>query len=142
MNLVDAIRLAAQKQLGAQSAESATPPSNPLDKGHSGNSLLEKEEVQTVRFEVRLTNQQLYDLLQWLSRTLHPVMTLREAAHYLRIRPNELQKLAEQGAIPAFKVDNRWRFLKQALDEWMMLQRATNLASAEENSHEENESVA
>ncbi len=139
MNLVDAIRLATQKQLGAQPAEATDITEL---KGHHENSLLDKEEMQTVRFEVRLTNQQLYDLLQWLSRTLHPVMTLREAAHYLRIRTTELQSLAEQGVIPAFKVDNRWRFLKNALDEWMMLQRATELTSEEEKSHETNESVA
>jgi hypothetical protein len=28
--------------------------------------------MQTVRFEVRLTTQQLHDLLQWLARNLHP----------------------------------------------------------------------
>ncbi len=33
--------------------------------------------------------------------------------------------MAEQGIIPAFK-DHRWRFLKTALDEWMIPQRATD----------------
>ncbi len=145
MNLVDAIRLATQKQLNAPNTESAEASSTPsTSRVPTENALLDKEEMQTVRFEVRLTNQQLYDLLQWLSRTLHPVLTLREAAHYLRIRPADLQALAEQGEIPGFKVDNRWRFLKHALDEWMLLQHATELHTAqqEETSHETEESVA
>lgn len=121
MNLVEAIRLAAQKREGAENPPkpSASPSAEPT-------ALSEREEMQTVRFEVRLTNQQLYDLLSWLARSLHPVMTLKEAAHYLRLRPTELQQMAEQGIIPAFKLDHRWRFLKTALDEWMALQRATD----------------
>lgn len=122
MNLVDAIRLATQRRdTGEVSAPSPTP--TPSSEPITG---LEHEEVQTVRFEVRLTNQQLYDLLNWLARSLHPVMTLREAAHYLRLRPAELQQMADLGVIPAFKVDQRWRFLKSALDEWMLLQRGTD----------------
>ncbi|MCS7066522.1 MAG: helix-turn-helix domain-containing protein [Fimbriimonadales bacterium] len=124
MNLVDAIRMAAQQRLHA-SAENASPAAAPAQSE-------EPDGVQTVRFEVRLTNQQLYDLLQWMARNLHPVMTLREAAHYLRIRTHELQALAESGEIPAFKVDGKWRFLKNALDEWMLAQRATELMKKEE----------
>ncbi|CUU05640.1 MAG: helix-turn-helix domain-containing protein [Fimbriimonadales bacterium] len=136
MNLVEAIRLASQKREGTENppAPASSPNAEP---GASG----EREEMQTVRFEVRLTNQQLYDLLSWLARSLHPVMTLKEAAHYLRLRPAELQQMAEQGIIPAFKVDHRWRFLKTALDEWMILQRATD-ATPETTEGERNEKSA
>jgi excisionase family DNA binding protein len=58
-------------------------------------------------------------------------MTLREAAHYLRLRLAEVESLAEQGIIPGFKVDGRWRFLKNALDEWLLLQKATEFQSHE-----------
>jgi excisionase family DNA binding protein len=91
--------------------------------------------MQTVRFEVRLTTQQLHDLLHWLARNLHPVMTLREAARYLRLHMAELESLAEAGVIPAFKVDNKWRFLKAALDEWMLAQRAAEYQVQEESSN-------
>lgn len=121
MNLVEAIRLASQKREGAENS-----PALPSSTSAEPTASSEREEMQTVRFEVRLTNQQLHDLLSWLARSLHPVMTLKEAAHYLRLRPTELQQMAEQGIIPAFKVDHRWRFLKTALDEWMVLQRATD----------------
>ncbi|MGQ9656829.1 MAG: helix-turn-helix domain-containing protein [Fimbriimonadales bacterium] len=131
MNLVDAIRMASQ-----QSFQSQAPP-RPIEPAHESVSppADDTESVQTVRFEVRLTNQQLHDLLQWLARNLHPVMTLREAARYLRLHTAELQALAEAGVIPAFKVDNKWRFLKNALDEWMQAQRAAEYEVNEEESH-------
>lgn len=131
MNLVDAIRMASQQAFQSQAptrpiepaSESVSPPAD------------DTEGTQTVRFEVRLTNQQLHDLLQWLARNLHPVMTLREAARYLRLQTAELLALAEAGVIPAFKVDDKWRFLKSALDEWMLAQRATEYEVKEEETH-------
>ncbi|MCX7992563.1 MAG: helix-turn-helix domain-containing protein [Fimbriimonadales bacterium] len=131
MNLVDAIRKASQQRLHAPAGE-ASPSVAPTP---APSSQEEAESVQTVRFEVRLTNQQLYDLLQWMARNLHPVMTLREAASYLRLRSHELVTLAESGDIPAFKVDGKWRFLKNALDEWMLAQRATEFVVKEEETH-------
>jgi excisionase family DNA binding protein len=120
MNLVDAIRMASQQRFQSQVEERLADPS-PIPALPHGEEL---DSIQTVRFEVRLTTQQLHDLLQWLARNLHPVMTLREAARYLRLHTAELEALAQSGVIPAFKVDNKWRFLKTALDEWMLAQRA------------------
>lgn len=138
MNLVEAIRMASQKQ-----AEHADPSPNRVGSPNIGEPSLEPSPahdetpaMQTVRFEVRLTDQQLQDLLQWLARSLHPVMTLREAAHYLRLRPIEVQTLAERGEIPAFKVDNRWRFLKNALDEWLLAQRIQETEEDEEGKND------
>jgi hypothetical protein len=85
MNLVDAIRMATQQRFQSQMEERlAEPPSTPT-LSHAE----ELDSMQTVRFEVRLTTQQLHDLLQWLARNLHPVMTLREAARYLRLHMAE-----------------------------------------------------
>jgi excisionase family DNA binding protein len=131
MNLVDAIRMAAQQRFQSQVEERSIDPAAALAPVPAD----EAESVQTVRFEVRLTTQQLHDLLQWLARNLHPVMTLREAARYLRLQTAELQALAESGVIPAFKVDNKWRFLKAALDEWMLAQRAAEYEAKEEEPH-------
>ena len=131
MNLVDAIRMASQQRFqSAAEPRLAEPP-------HEGAPAASEDtdSIQTVRFEVRLTNQQLHDLLQWLARNLHPVMTLREAARYLRLHTAELESLAQSGVIPAFKVDNKWRFLKAALDEWMLAQRAAEYEAKEEESH-------
>jgi len=71
MNLVDAIRMASQQRF--QSAAEPRVAEPPHESAHVTGE--ESDSVQTVRFEVRLTNQQLHDLLQWLARNLHPVMT-------------------------------------------------------------------
>lgn len=126
MNLVDAIRKASQGSPVSSAEQRLVSPSSGSEPAEQEVCAApETQMLQTVRFEVRLTNQQLHDLLGWLARAVHPVMTLQEAAHYLRLRKAELESLAEQGVIPAFKVDGRWRFLKNALDEWMLVQKAT-----------------
>lgn len=48
------------------------------------------------------------------------ILTITEAAEYLRIAKDTLYKYATEGFVPAFKLGNRWRFRKSALDEWMM----------------------
>jgi excisionase family DNA binding protein len=53
------------------------------------------------------------------STTNHVVFTLAEAAKYLRIKKKVLQKVAEQGRVPARKVRNSWWFSRTALDEWL-----------------------
>lgn len=48
-----------------------------------------------------------------------PILTLREAADYLRVAEGDLLRLAEDGAIPARKIGSEWRFLQSAIDEWL-----------------------
>lgn len=47
------------------------------------------------------------------------VLTLGEAAHYLRLPARTLRKQAEQGHNPARRIGDTWRFLKAALDDWL-----------------------
>jgi excisionase family DNA binding protein len=49
------------------------------------------------------------------------VMTLRQAASYLRISPDTLYDYLKNGKISgvAFKLGNRWRFKKDLLDQWI-----------------------
>lgn len=49
----------------------------------------------------------------------HPVLTLDEAAKFLRIKKNMLLKLAEGGQVPSRKVGDVWRFLHSALEDWL-----------------------
>ena len=51
--------------------------------------------------------------------TNHVVLTLAEAAKFLRIRKPVLQKLAEQGRVPSRKIGNEWRFNRVVLNEWL-----------------------
>lgn len=47
------------------------------------------------------------------------VLTLAEAAAYLRLRAAEVLRLVEEQALPARRLGNEWRFLKSAIQEWL-----------------------
>jgi excisionase family DNA binding protein len=47
------------------------------------------------------------------------VLTLAEAASYLRVPEQELLHLAEHRDIPAQRIGGEWRFLKRALGHWL-----------------------
>ena len=50
------------------------------------------------------------------------LMTIKEAARYLRLNYMTVYKLARKGSIPASKVGGNWRFNKERLDDWLMRQ--------------------
>lgn len=47
------------------------------------------------------------------------ILTISEAAQYLRISLSSLYKLAQDGRIPAQKVGKHWRFHRQTLINWV-----------------------
>lgn len=47
------------------------------------------------------------------------VLTLEEAAAYLRASESDLVEMAERQAIPARKVGAEWRFLRGAIADWL-----------------------
>lgn len=47
------------------------------------------------------------------------VLTLAEAARYLRLSGTEVARLAQEGKIPSRQIGMEWRFLKSALQEWL-----------------------
>src|SRR5688500_18103035 len=51
--------------------------------------------------------------------TKHEVLTAVEAARFLRIKKAKLLELADQRRVPARKIDDDWRFLRSALEEWL-----------------------
>ena len=50
------------------------------------------------------------------------LLTLAEAADYLRISRDSLYKMAQERRIPASRVGRQWRFHKEVLDEWLRAQ--------------------
>jgi excisionase family DNA binding protein len=50
---------------------------------------------------------------------LAEVLTLTEAAAYLRVPEEELLLLAERRDIPAQRIGTEWRFLKRAIAHWL-----------------------
>ena len=49
----------------------------------------------------------------------HPVLTLPEAARFLRLTPQVLTEQALMGSIPGRRIGSEWRFLKSALNDWL-----------------------
>jgi excisionase family DNA binding protein len=47
------------------------------------------------------------------------VLTPAEAAAYLRVSEDAISELLVKGAIPAQKIGSEWRFLKEALADWL-----------------------
>jgi excisionase family DNA binding protein len=47
------------------------------------------------------------------------VLTLEEAADFLRVSPNTAEELAAHGTIPGRRIRDEWRFLKSALEDWL-----------------------
>ncbi len=72
-----------------------------------------------VRLELFLNAEQMSAMLRSVMAGQHSVMTLREAAAYLRVNSHALEKMAQEGDVPAFTIEGRWRFPKPALDEWL-----------------------
>lgn len=76
-------------------------------------------DTSVVRLELLLTPDQLSNLFRAVAANQHSLWTLKDAAAYLRIQPKALAQLAEEGSVPGFLVDGRWRFAKTSVDEWL-----------------------
>ena len=47
------------------------------------------------------------------------VLTLDEVAAYLRLPKETIARQAAQGALPGRQIEDTWRFLKAAIDDWL-----------------------
>jgi excisionase family DNA binding protein len=47
------------------------------------------------------------------------VMTIKEAAVYLKVKPVTIYKLLNQKKIPGIKISGAWRFKREILDIWI-----------------------
>jgi excisionase family DNA binding protein len=52
-------------------------------------------------------------------RTLGEVLTLPEAASYLRLSEADVLRLVEDQWLPTRRLGNEWRFLKTAIQRWL-----------------------
>ena len=48
------------------------------------------------------------------------LMTVKEVAKYLKMKPVTIYKLSKEGQIPAFRVASFWRFKKDLIDKWLI----------------------
>lgn len=143
MNLADAIRQAAQSSGSPLPSEQHTPkvelietPATPVAAEPTESTMHHANEETrvpdapspavlgggVVRLELFLSPEQLSGLFRAVVANQHTVMTLREAAQYLRISPSMLEGMANEGKVPALLIDGKWRFARTAVDEWLNLQ--------------------
>jgi excisionase family DNA binding protein len=54
-----------------------------------------------------------------MSTVLQDVLTLEEVASYLRLPKETIERQAVQGKIPGRRIEESWRFLKKAVDDWL-----------------------
>jgi excisionase family DNA binding protein len=47
------------------------------------------------------------------------VLTLEEVADYLRLSKDMIERQASQGRIPGRRIEDTWRFLRAAIDDWL-----------------------
>ncbi len=74
---------------------------------------------------------------------MRDVLTLEEVAEYLRLPKETIQREATRARIPGRQIDDTWRFLKAAIDDWLrghdsrtiLLQQAGALAADETLPH-------
>ncbi len=53
-------------------------------------------------------------------KSSNPMMDVRQCAEYLGISSDTLYQYASSGIVPAFKLGNRWRFVRSVVDKWMI----------------------
>jgi len=51
---------------------------------------------------------------------MQEVLTLQEAAEFLRCSADTVKRYALAGALPASKIGRQWRFRRQDLDAWLV----------------------
>jgi excisionase family DNA binding protein len=143
MNLADAIRLASQNTGSTLTRDAGDAQieviDNPAPKAPKAAKKSDAESAPTanrvplpptlpvlngsvVRMELFLSPEQLNGLFKAVVANQHSVMTLREAAQYLRSPSGQLEELAQAGGVPALSIDGKYRFSRTALDEWLNLQ--------------------
>ena len=52
-------------------------------------------------------------------KSLPEVLTLAEAAEYLRVSESDVLDLATKHGLPGRKIGDQWRFLRAALQDWL-----------------------
>ncbi len=50
------------------------------------------------------------------------VLTLEETAEYLRLPKETIERQAKKGQLPGRRIEDTWRFLKAAIDDWLRSQ--------------------
>lgn len=62
-----------------------------------------------------------------LVHTQYEVLTIEEVADYLRLPVETIEQQAKKGQLPARRIDDTWRFLRSAVNDWLAAQDSRTL---------------
>lgn len=63
---------------------------------------------------------------------MNDLMKAQEVANWLKVSNVTLYKLIEKEELPAFKVGGKWRFRREAIEEWIRKREEIEKASQKE----------
>ncbi len=55
------------------------------------------------------------------------IMTVKEVAKYLKMKPVTIYKLSKEGKMPAFRVASFWRYKRDLIDKWLVDESRKNI---------------
>lgn len=74
--------------------------------------------------------------------TIPDVLTLEEASAYLRLSVETVTNQALKGNLPGRKIENDWRFLKSAIDDWLRSKSSNSILLAQAGVLADDDSLA
>lgn len=74
--------------------------------------------------------------------TIPDVLTLEEASAYLRLSVETVTNQALKGNLPGRKIENDWRFLKSAIDDWLRSKSTNSILLAQAGVFADDDSLA
>lgn len=77
-----------------------------------------------------------------LQQVTHEVLTLDEVAAYLRLPKETVERQAMRGQLPARRIEDTWRFLKTAIDDWLRSQDSRLILLQQAGALHDDESLA
>lgn len=77
-----------------------------------------------------------------LQQVTHEVLTLDEVAVYLRLPKETVERQAMRGQLPARRIEDTWRFLKTAIDDWLRSQDSRLILLQQAGALRDDESLA
>lgn len=70
------------------------------------------------------------------------VLTIEEVANYLRLPAETVERQAAEGKLPGRKIEDDWRFLKAAVDDWLRSHDARTILLQQAGALADDDSIA
>jgi Helix-turn-helix domain len=74
--------------------------------------------------------------------TIPDVLTLEETSAYLRLSVETVTSQALKGNIPGRKIEDDWRFLKSAIDDWLRARNSSSVLLSQSGVFADDDSLA